>query len=415
MLELRHYGCASTCKEALVASFVLMNKNTPVLAFEYDFEAHIATRITRVDNPEFAPMGMADQHGDISRKELNYWWRHRAIPASRAQIGRLLDNLRLESTLELAEKSFGLSLSDRYWINDEADPKRWEDVNFFDNEFSDDLGFLTLGQDSGGSSPTPLDYGSINLSSPNSTLGGDLLKKWKIVDGRRVLLKAGVGAFNQEPYNEVAATELHQRLMEPDEFTPYRLFEDARRVYCACDNLLGPDEELVSAWDVIRNVKQPNNLSDMRFLVKRYVDLGLSEDYVLEQLAKMFACDFVLANRDRHYRNFGIVRNVETLEVTRIAPVFDTGSCLWSNAELLDAPIDFEYMAKPFKLNGMRPADQVRLFESCFGWFDPASLEGYPERVAEILSANPNITEHRIATVKDHVRMNAEQLAHIAG
>lgn len=135
---------------------------------------------------------------------------------------------------------------------------------------------------------------------------------------------AGVGFVNQEPYNEVAATELHRRLMRSSEFTPYRLFEDTRRVYCACDNLLGPDEELISAWDAIRNVKQPNNLSDMR------------------------------------------------------------------------------------------PADQVRLFEGCFGWLDPASLEGYPERVAEILSANPNITERRIATVKDNVRMNAKLLVRIA-
>ena len=397
-----------------MARYTLMNKNTPVLVFDYDLETHTATRIVGVENLDYAPMGMADRHGEISKRELNYWWRHRAIPASRAQIGRLLDNLKLESTLELAEKSFGLSLSDYYWINDEADPRSWADINFFDNDFSDDLGFLTLGQDSSGSSPQAVDYGSINLSSPNSTLGGDLLKKWKVIDGRRVLLKAGVGFVNQEPYNEVAATELHGRMMAPGEFTPYFLFEDTRRVYSACYNLLGPDEELVAAWDVIRNVKKPNNLSDMRFLVSRYVQLGLDEGYVLEQLAKMFSADFVLANRDRHYRNFGIVRNVETLEVTRIAPVFDTGSCLWSNAELLDAPIDFEYKAKPFKLDGMRPQDQVRLFEGCFDWFDPACLEGYAPRVAEILGRNPNITERRIATVEKQVHKNAELLARLA-
>ncbi|MFR3091910.1 MAG: hypothetical protein ACLTMP_09455 [Eggerthella lenta] len=67
--------------------------------------------------------------------ELNYWWRHRAIPP-RAQIKRLLENLQLESTLVLAEKSFGLSLSDRYWLNDEDDPTSWGAVNFFDNDFS---------------------------------------------------------------------------------------------------------------------------------------------------------------------------------------------------------------------------------------------------------------------------------------
>ena len=394
--------------------FILMNKNTPVLAFEYDMNAHEATRITDVMNPEYAPLGMTDRHGAIAKRELNYWWRHRAIPASRAQVERLLVNLKLESTLVLAEKSFGLSLSDCYWINDEDDPQEWADINFFDNDFSDDLGFLTLGQDSAGSSPDAPDYASLQLSSPNSTLGGDLLKKWKIIDGERVLLKAGVGAFNQEPYNEVAATELHARLMRPGEYTPYRLLADGRRVYSACGNLLGPDEELVAAWDVIRNVKQPNNLSDLQFLVKRYVDLGLDESYVREQLAKMFACDFVTANRDRHYRNFGIVRNVETLEVTRIAPVFDSGSCLWSNAELLEAPIDFEYLAKPFKYKGMRPADQVSLFKGHFDWFDGAALEGYPEAVRDILSKNPNITEQRIETVVAHVAANAKTLLMLA-
>lgn len=83
----------------------------------------------------------------------------------------------MESTLELAEKSFGLSLSDRHWINDEANPKSWDKINFFDNEFSDDLGFPTLGQDSAGSSPNTPEYASVNFTSPNSTLGGDLLKK----------------------------------------------------------------------------------------------------------------------------------------------------------------------------------------------------------------------------------------------
>lgn len=397
-----------------LAHYVLMNKNTPVLSFDYDLDDHKAVRIREVFAPEAAPFGLVDRHGDISKADLNYWWRHRAIPASRAQIKRLLENLQLESTLVLAEKSFGLSLSDRYWLNDEDDPKSWDAINFFDNDFNDDLGFLTLGQDSAGSSPDAPDYRTVSLSSPNSTLGGDLLKKWKIVNGERVLLKSGVGAFNQEPYNEVAATALHRRLMEPGEFVPYTLFEDGRRVYSACPNLLGPDEELVAAWDVIRNVKQPNNLSDLGFYVKRLEDLGLDADATMTSLAKMFAGDFVLANRDRHYRNFGVIRNVETLQVTGIAPVFDSGSCLWSDVEFLEVPGDFLYMAKPFKMNGMRPADQLRLFDGYFDWLDPAMLDGYPEEVGAILSRNPNIPERRVATIVDAVRDKVALLARIA-
>ena len=105
-----------------LAHYVLMDKNTPVLSFDYDLDGHKAVRIREVFAPEAAPFGLVDRHGDISKADLNYWWRHRAIPASRAQIKRLLENLQLESTLVLAEKSFGLSLSDRYWLNDGTIP-----------------------------------------------------------------------------------------------------------------------------------------------------------------------------------------------------------------------------------------------------------------------------------------------------
>lgn len=397
-----------------IARYTLTNKNTPVLSFDYDLNDHKALRVVSLDHVEAAPLGLADRRGQISHHELNYWWRHRAIPASRAQVKRLLENLKLESTLELAEKSFGLSLSDRYWINDEANPKSWDEINFFNNEFSDDLGFLTLGQDSAGSSPNTPEYASVNLTSPNSTLGGDLLKKWKIVNGKRVLLKSGIGFSNQEPYNEVVATELHTRLMNPGEFTAYWLFKDGRRVYSACENMLGEDEELVAAWDLINNAKQPNNLSDLQFYVKRCNDLGLDSASVMTGLSKMFACDFVLANRDRHYRNFGVIRNVETLEVTRLAPVFDTGSCLWSDATLLEAPIDFDYIAKPFKANGMRPFEQLRLFEGYYDWLDPSALGDFPDRVREILGENPNIPERRIEAIAREVQHKTEVLARFA-
>jgi len=395
-----------------VASYTLMNKTTPVLDFEYDLEAHLATRITAVHNAAAAPLGLFDEHGVTTKKDLNYWWRHRAIPSSREQIDRVLDNLDLESTLELAEHNFGLSLSDRYWIDDQDNPQRWEDINFFDNDFSEDLGILTLGQDSGsGTSSTP-DYRSLNLTSPNGTLGGDLRKKWKLVGGRRVLVKSGVGFANQEPYNEVVATELHRRLLRPGEYTPYRLFEEGRRVYCACDNMLGPNEELVSAYDLIRKRKQRNTESDLAFYVRCCEELGI--DGMMEHLARMFACDFVLANRDRHWRNFGVIRNVETLRGVRPAPVFDTGSCLWSDQVALELPVDYKYTAKPFKIDGMRPYDQLRLFSGHLGWLDPAALDGFDEAAAAILRQNPNVTPARLDAVIKQLRRNIESLRTVA-
>ena len=62
-----------------LAHYVLMNKNTPVLSFDYDLGDHKAVRIREVFAPEAAPFGLVDRRGDLSKAELNYWWHHRAI------------------------------------------------------------------------------------------------------------------------------------------------------------------------------------------------------------------------------------------------------------------------------------------------------------------------------------------------
>lgn len=173
-------------------------------------------------------------------------------------------------------------------------------------------------------------------------------------NGRRVLVKSGVGVFNQEPYNEVIAAELHRRL--PDTFVEYRMITEDRRTYCVCDNFLESDEELVSSWDLIRGRKQRNSESDFMFYVRCCEELGLM--HAMYGLARMFGCGHVLASRDRRWRNFGIMRDMETLRATRLAPIFDTGSCLWSDAIEFELTIDYRYVGKPFKRDGMRPEEQ---------------------------------------------------------
>lgn len=223
-----------------MAEYTLMNKNHPVVSFRYDRDIHAVVKIVDVHDLRYAPVALADSKGIVTRRALNDWWRRRAIPASRHQIQQLLDSLNLNSTLELAEENFGLSLSDCYWINDSRNPLKWEDVNFFDNDFTDDLGMLTLGQKSSGNP---------NLMSPNSTLGGNLNKKWKIVNGKRFLVKGGTGSTRQEVLNEVVATALYNRLLSRNDYVPYFLFEENGRIYSACENMLGQDEEGESETD----------------------------------------------------------------------------------------------------------------------------------------------------------------------
>ncbi len=381
----------------MLTKYILMNKKTPVAEFSYDLETHTVRKVTDVLNIEYASPAMVDNKGVMTKGALNNWWQGRAIPASRKQIDRILDRLSLDSTLELAEKNFGLSLTDRYWINNPAEPKEWKNINFFDNDFTDDLGFLTLGQ---------VSTGHTNLMSPNSTLGGDLQKKWTVMNGERVLIKSGNEMFRQDVQNEIVATALHQRLLSRDDFVPYSIYHESRSTYCMCKNMLREDEELVTAWDLICNAKKPNSMNDYQFVLSQYERLGLKD--AEEKLSKMFVCDFILANSDRHWRNFGVIRNVETLEYSRVAPIYDTGKSLWCWSETLSLPIDYEYMAKPFGLDGMKPGKQLQLFKD-ISWMNPEKLKGFSDEVISILETNENIPERRLVKIREGLEKNIER------
>lgn len=42
----------------------------------------------------------------------------------------------------------------------------------------------------------------------------------------------------------------------------------------------------------------------------------------------MFILDYLIMNEDRHLRNFGAIRNVETLKYEKLTPIFDTGQSM---------------------------------------------------------------------------------------
>lgn len=84
-------------------------------------------------------------------------------------------------SVELLERCFGLSLSDRYWIKEESSDLEWTDINFFENDFSEDMGNLLMGQ---------IHYSDdLDIFSPDNSSDGNLRKKWKIINNIRYLIK----------------------------------------------------------------------------------------------------------------------------------------------------------------------------------------------------------------------------------
>ena len=201
-----------------------------------------------------------------------------------------------------------------------------------------------------------------------------------------MLLKGG-GTNNQEPYNEVVATALHQRMLKADEYVPYRLVDDAGTTLCACEDFLSDEEEFVPAIYVDRLVPEQSHLSHYQHYVRCCESLGVEDAETA--LWKMIVCDDIIANSDRHYRNFGVIRNVETL-ACRPTPIFDSGSCLWADAPLASLKCgEFSFRGKQFDPN---PARQLLLVGD-MDWFEPEDLDGFESQAIEILAGNPLLSE----------------------
>lgn len=374
--------------------FRLMNKDTEVLDFLYDEETHSINKITSLIHPEYAPLGIVDYKTGISRKSFNNWWRDRAIPASRSKFKEVLEELDITSSIELLERCFGLSLSDQYWIKEKESSATWKEVNFFTNDFSEDMGKLLMGE---------IEYSdSLNMFSPDNSSDGNLRKKWKIINGKRCLIKSGNSLNNQEPFNEVIATKLYERILNEDEFVPYWLIEENGIAYSCCETMVNENEELVPAFYIDATKKLRGSESLYEHYIGVCLELGIPE--VKTKINKMLVCDYILGNYDRHYRNFGAIRNVLDLKWKRIAPIYDSGSSLWATTPT--QLIGTVYRSKPFK---SKAEEQLNLVDD-MSWLNKNKLLGFDKIVYEILDKNPFMDKERKSAISIHVKGRIDKI-----
>ena len=377
--------------------YILMHREIEVAEIELDELSHI-TNIYEVYAEEHFPVGTLGKHG-VDKTMLAKWWAKRSIPASRSGLRETLDLLHMSVPQELLAKCYGLSLSDQYWISPKDKPLMWKEINFFDHDFSEDVGNLLFG------------YGefsdSMSLISPDNTSDGQLIKKWKIADGKRVLIKGGSNPYQQEPLCEVIASGIAERLCIPH--TKYTLLWEHEKPFSVCQDFITSETELVSAYHIMQSRKKPNDLSDYEFYLNCAEQLGVKN--IREQTEKMIVLDFLIGNEDRHFNNFGLIRNAVTLEWIGAAPIFACGTSLWYNTqESLIKPLSPNLPAKPFKKTHR---EQIKLVKD-FSWVDLKALDGMKEEMEEILSQSPYISRERRAVLCDAFCQRAELLGEIA-
>lgn len=377
---------------------ILKHKHKSVALIELNSETGRISSVLDVYAPEHAPVGTVVA-GALDGRALDAWWRGRSIPASRDGLDGALGKLGVETTTLLLEKSFGLSLSDQYWICPEGAGLKWEEINFFENSFSEDVGNILFGRNASD---------AISFLTPDNTSDGWLQKKWTIMDGERYLLKGGSGTVRQEPYNEVIASAIMRRLGVPH--VPYTVAIQDSYPYSVCKDFITADTELVSVHNLVKTHKRAGHHSLYEHLLSccDRLDIPGAVDF----LDRMITVDYLIANEDRHLGNFGVIRDPNTLEYLGFAPIFDSGTSLWyATPTQLIRPRAPKLPAKPFKNTHY---EQIKLVTS-FNWLDLTALKGLPDECRAILSDSPFMDVTRInalcGALSDRIRLLEEFVA----
>ena len=366
---------------------VLMNKNTEVLVAEYDAVSKFFDKIIEVINIDYAPYILKNFYikDDINsapfRTNLSEWFRGRGIPSWRDKLDLLLHRLDISAPTELLDKAFGLSLSDQYWLKPFNSDIKYDDINFFDNDF-DYAEFLEASL----SLNSKVIKKENSLKTPNNTTDGMLKKAWIIEDGTRYLLKSGYKNEILQPFNEALASMICDRL--GFNHVPYTLDVYKDTVVSKCPCFITKDTELITAYQIRNDMKRHDNTDDYEEYIKKLEENGIPN--AREKIENMYILDFLIMNEDRHLNNFGIIRDVNTLKWLDVAPIFDNGMALNipyydENEVIISGNGRFFYEVKPF--------DEIIKVVRNIKRIDVSKLSDIPEEFDKLLHKYQSITK----------------------
>ena len=237
----------------MIEMYFLMHKDIKLAAFTVDGDDILNVKYTADENArKHLPVGY--EH------DIKAWLHNRGVPAARFRI-QSLDPMQTPFRYMLA--NYGLSLSDTYWVCPLTSAPKWEDMNLYNNEFRDTL-VLEF------QNPYTADITGKTNFTPSATLKGDLRKKWIINEnGQRILVKGSYGSSCIQAISEVFASAIYKTQPYRIPYVPYgfiKLSAGGREILgSTCPAFTNEHTEFVSAYDLLRAYKKPNNMNTFQF------------------------------------------------------------------------------------------------------------------------------------------------------
>ena len=368
--------------------YILKHQDIDVAEFNIDI---LSNRINyfKIFNNDFSPVN--GKENEISQAiSFNGWLSDRCIPNSRDGVERLINKYKINDMKQIMLYMHGLSLSDHFWIEKHPFNNKWKDINLFENRYDDLMANLLF--DKKMKIVDDLDFnGRIN---PVFTTGGKLKKVWRYNkdNNKSYLIKGGSKKDYQEPFNEYLAHLLLKEL--GFEHTPYHIEKINDEYVSVCPCISDIKTEMISGVDLIRKYAIEKSYNG-------FLNIGIENGCInfKDEINKMIICDYLIDNIDRHWNNFGIVRDAESGKWKALTPIFDNGYSLWNN-DFVDVKLVSESMSfadsneECLKLTNINDyikilPDMLKIFDEAFYRYENIERKtelrnGLKERIKEI-------------------------------
>ena len=242
------------------------------------------------------------------------WLERRVIPKNRTFVDEILKTLGLShhDTTGIIDVCKGLSLNDSYWIVPDGFDGKFSQFNLYENRFSEMLALVAY--TGAGQSREAF------TTSPELTTNGMLPKAWRFIEGDGIYLYKGgsSGASNtgREPYCEYYASQIAEVMQLNAVHYDLENWKGITASKCAL--FTNVDISYIPIGRIVRT-------GGIQKCLDYYDSLG--PEYG-EQIRSMLVFDALIYNEDRHFGNFGVLRDNHTGKIIAPAPVFDNGLSL---------------------------------------------------------------------------------------
>ena len=300
-------------------TYILKHRNTDVAEFRTSIHSKDIRYFKLIDE-KLSPVNieLSDKQKALS---FNGWIINRCIPDARERdsVIRLFNEYKTLNLRKIMLTGYGLSLSDHYWIDRKPYNKKWEDINFYENKYSEVIGNILFDENHKLA-------GKRKYNSPDITTGGMLNKKWEYnkKENKSFLIKSGSRIFMQEPFNEYYAHLLLDDLKI--KHTPYFIRKENKEWVSVCECISNNEIEMISAHDLVRKYGIERSYEGLIKFGEENNCIGLKDS-----LNEMIVIDYIIRNTDRHWNNFGILRNGVSGDWIGLIPLYDNGYSLWNN------------------------------------------------------------------------------------